>query len=204
MVPSEVSVVASDFPMLKKLSEAKNMLSGQYSGALVQRFFYRHWNFQSLTEISFMVLRILIITLNSELRFSMILYSVESLWNSLQKYPGVHLIRSCFEHPKIRLPSEGPVLGHRNFRCLTEISFLHVLIITFCSKLQFWWSWTLWKAYKILYKNIQKSISLDQVLGTDLMHQFNRCYYLMWNSTNSSFLWVLSLIFVLLGLCIHS
>jgi len=58
----------------------------------------------------------------------------------------------------------------------------------FLLQLRFWWSWTLWKAYEIVYKNIQKSISLDQVLGTDSMHQFNRCYYFMWNSTNSAFI----------------
>ena len=65
-------------------------------------------------------------------------------------------------------------MPHRN-----QIS--HVLVITFCSELRFWWSSTLWKAYVNLYKDIEKSMSLDQFLGTNLMHQFNRCYYFMWN-----------------------
>ena len=133
----------------------------------------------------------------SQLRtpFSMILYSLESLWNSLQEYLGGHLIWSSFGRRNIRIPSDHPDT-HRN-------QLHHVLIITFCPELRFWWSWTLWKAYEIVYKNVQKSISLDQVLGTDSIHQFNRCYYFMWNSTNSAFIWVLSLILVLLGLCIH-
>jgi len=133
----------------------------------------------------------------SQLRtpFLMILYSLESLWNSLQEYPGVHLIWSSSGCRNIRWPSDHPVT-HRN-------QLHHVLIITFYSELRFWWSWTLWKAYEIRYKNLQMPISLDQVLVTDLMHQFNWCYYFMWNSTNSAFIWVLSLILVLLGLCIH-
>ena len=53
MVPSEVSVVASDFPVLKKLSGAKNMLSGQYYGALVRRFFYRRRIIRPLTNFVF-------------------------------------------------------------------------------------------------------------------------------------------------------
>ena len=122
-----------------------------------------------------------------------ILYSLESLWNYLQEYTGVHFIRS----------SVGISGDRRIIRSLHRNQLHHVLIITFCSELWFWWSWTLWKAYEIVYKNIQKSISLDQVLGTYSMHQFNRCYYFMWNSTNSAFIWVLSLILVLLGLCIH-
>ena len=125
----------------------------------------------------------------------MILYSLESLWNSLQECPGVHLIRSSFERRNIRWPSDHLVTSQKS-----ASSFF---IIPFCSELRFWWSWTLWKAYEILYKNIQKSISLDQVLGTNSMHQFNWCYYFMWNSTNSAFIWVLSLILVLLGLYIH-
>ena len=127
--------------------------------------------------------------------FSIILYYLESLRNFLQEYPGVHLIWSSFGRRNIWWPSDHPVT-HRN-------QIHHVLIITFCSELRFWWSWTLWKAYEIIYKNIQKYISLDQVLGTNSMHQFNRCYYFMWNSTNSEFIWVLSLTLVLLGLYIH-
>ena len=48
--------------------------------------------------------------------FSIILYSLESLWNSLQEYPGVHLIISSFEHQNIWWPSDHPVT-HRNRLC---------------------------------------------------------------------------------------
>jgi len=42
--------VPLDYPMLKKLFGAKNMLSGQYSGALVRHFFYRCRIIWSLTK----------------------------------------------------------------------------------------------------------------------------------------------------------
>ena len=55
----------------------------------------------------------------------------------------------------------------RIIRSLTEISFkvLCILIITLSSELWFRWSYNLWKAYEILYKNIQEFISLYQVLS---------------------------------------
>ena len=142
-----------------------------------------------------MVLRILIITLSSELRFwwSCTLWKAyEILYKNIQESISFDQV---LRRRNIRKPSDHPVTRKNQLH--------HVLIITFCSELRFWWSWNLWKAYEIVYKNIQKSISLYQVLGTDSMHQFNWCYYFMWNLTNSAFIWVFSLILVLLGLCIH-
>ena len=53
---------------------------------------------------------------------SMILYSLESLWNSLQDSASVHLIWISFGCRLNRCLSEGPVQGHRKNRCYW---FLH-------------------------------------------------------------------------------
>ena len=53
---------------------------------------------------------------------SMILYSMESLWNSLQDSAEVHLIWISFEHRLNWCLSEDPVQGHRKNRCYW---FLH-------------------------------------------------------------------------------
>ena len=53
---------------------------------------------------------------------SMILYSLESLWNYLQDYAKVLLIWISFECRLNRCLSEGPVQGHRKNRCYW---FLH-------------------------------------------------------------------------------
>jgi len=73
-------------------------------------------------------------------------------------------------------------------RSLTGISFmvLRILVITLCSKLWLWWSCTLWKACKILYKILQEFISLDHILGTGKMRQFNLCL----RRFNQSLIWI--------------
>ena len=73
---------------------------------------------------------------------SMILYSLEILWNCLQDSAKVHLIWLSLERRLNRCLSEGPVQGHRK----------------------------------------------------------NRCYWFLHNSSNSAFLWVLSSYFALLTL----
>ena len=78
--------------------------------------------FPVLIEISFRVLRILTINFLLRTPIWMILYSLESLWNSLQDSAKVHLIWTSFEHRLNRCLSEGPVQGHRKNRCYW---FLH-------------------------------------------------------------------------------
>ena len=142
--------------MLTKFSEAKNKLSGQYSSALVRRFFYRRRIIRSLTEISFMVLRILIITLSTELRFQW----SSTLWKAYEIiYKNIQESISLDQVLSIEISGDRRII-----RSPTEISFmvLRILIITLRSELRFRWSCTLWKAYEIIYKNIQEFISLDQ------------------------------------------
>ena len=106
-----------------------------------------------------MVLRSLIITLSSELRFwwSCILWKAYEIF-----YKNIQESTSFDQVLSVRISGYRQII-----RSLTEISFmvLRILIITLSSELRFRWSYTLWKAYEILYKNVQESISLDQVLS---------------------------------------
>ena len=62
----------------------------------------------------------------SQLRtpFLMILYSLESLWNSLQEYPEVHLIWSSFERRNIWWPSDHPVTSQKSASSCFDHNFL--------------------------------------------------------------------------------
>ena len=62
----------------------------------------------------------------SQLRtpISMILYSLESLWNSLQEYIGFRHIRSSFEHQNIRWSSDHPVTSQKSASSCFDHNFL--------------------------------------------------------------------------------
>ena len=121
------------------------------------------------------MLRILAITLYSELRFR---WSC-TLWKVCEILYKILLKIISFDQ-SLRT---GVTSDHQLNRCFQKSAFtvIRILIITLYSELRFWWSSTLWKAYVNLYKDIEKSMSLDQFLSTNLMHQFNRSYYFMWN-----------------------
>ena len=63
---------------------------------------------------------------------------------------------------------------------------LCILIITLSSELRFRWSYTLWKAYEILYNNILESISFDQVLGVGIS-EYRRIIWSLTKSASSCF-----------------
>ena len=157
MVPPVYPVIVSVYPVLKELSGPKNMLSGQYYSDCTGAFFvstgltgaYRN-QFHSASYFGH----------NSLLRtpISMILYSMESLWNSLQDSAEDHLIWPKFEHRCNRWSSDEPVLP--------EISFYSTSYFSHNSLLRFRWSYTLWKSCEILYKILLKINSFDQSLST--------------------------------------
>ena len=87
----------------------------------------------------------------------MILYFLESLWNSL--------------HPRVEAISVWVNLAHRTGQCAPDIPYatavfqqfrLRVVDITFSSEFRFWWSWTFWKAYKMSTSQSWSHASLNR------------------------------------------
>jgi hypothetical protein len=90
--------------------------------------------------------RILTITFSSELRFR---------WscNFWKAYEILYIL-------ELKAISVWVNLAHRTGQCAPDIPYatavfqqflLRIVGITFSSELRFWWSWTFWKAYKIVY-----------------------------------------------------
>ena len=109
---------------------------------------------------SFTVLRILLITLYSELRFRWPC----TLWKACEILYKILLKIISFDQSL----STSVIGDHRLNRCFQKLAFtvLRILVITLYSELRFWWSCTLWKACKMLYKIRLMIISFDQSSST--------------------------------------
>ena len=165
MVPPVYPVIASVYPVLKELSGPKNMLSGQYYSDCTGSFFvstgltgaYRN----QLHSASYF-------GHNSLLRtpISMILYSMESFWNSLKESAEDHIIWPKFEHRCNRWSSVEPVLPEISFHSTSYFghnSLLRTPILMILYSME-----NLWNA-------LQDSAE-DQLIWPKFEHRCNRCH----------------------------